>query len=67
MAIINCKDCGGKVSENAKSCPHCGSVNFSKNIENKNAFIALLNLAGVIGILFILYKSGWFEWFKNLF
>lgn len=67
MAIINCKECGGKVSEDAGSCPHCGSVNFSKNKENKNTFIALLNFAGATAILFILYKAGWFEWFKNLF
>ena len=26
MAIINCKECGGKVSENANACPHCGNT-----------------------------------------
>lgn len=26
MAIINCKQCGGKVSDKAKACPHCGTA-----------------------------------------
>lgn len=26
MAIINCKHCGGKVSDKAKACPHCGKL-----------------------------------------
>ena len=25
MSLINCTECGGKVSENAKNCPHCGN------------------------------------------
>lgn len=25
MAIIECKDCGGKVSDAAAACPHCGA------------------------------------------
>jgi len=33
MAVINCKECGGKVSENADSCPHCGSQRDSKKEE----------------------------------
>lgn len=24
MPIVNCPDCGGKVSDSAPSCPHCG-------------------------------------------
>jgi hypothetical protein len=24
MSLINCKECGGKVSDKAKACPHCG-------------------------------------------
>ena len=28
--LINCSVCGGKVSKNAKACPHCGEPNFLK-------------------------------------
>lgn len=24
MALINCPECGGKISEFAEVCPHCG-------------------------------------------
>lgn len=27
MALINCKECNKKISENAKTCPHCGNPN----------------------------------------
>lgn len=25
MALINCKECGGKLSTTAMTCPHCGA------------------------------------------
>ena len=25
MALVECKECGGKVSDKAAACPHCGS------------------------------------------
>jgi hypothetical protein len=28
MALMECYECGGKVSYNADSCPHCGSKKF---------------------------------------
>jgi predicted nucleic acid-binding Zn ribbon protein len=24
-ALVACRDCGGKISRRAKSCPHCGA------------------------------------------
>lgn len=30
MSIINCPECGNKISDNAKSCPHCGFGSSSK-------------------------------------
>jgi hypothetical protein len=27
--IITCRECGGKVSTNARACPHCGTRFFS--------------------------------------
>ena len=26
MALINCKNCGGKISDKAQKCPHCGAT-----------------------------------------
>ena len=26
MAIVECKECGGQISQNADTCPHCGDV-----------------------------------------
>jgi SAM-dependent methyltransferase len=26
MAMVQCKECGGEISENANTCPHCGDV-----------------------------------------
>ena len=28
MSLVNCKTCGGKVSQNADACPHCGEPSF---------------------------------------
>lgn len=33
MSLINCTECGGKVSENAKNCPHCGNPLASERSE----------------------------------
>ena len=26
MAMVECKECGGQISQNAETCPHCGDV-----------------------------------------
>lgn len=28
MALVECRECGGKVSTGADACPHCGAKNF---------------------------------------
>ena len=33
MSIINCPECGNKISDNAESCPHCG---FGSNSKGKS-------------------------------
>lgn len=33
MALLICQNCGGKVSDKAKSCPHCGELNQPINSE----------------------------------
>ncbi len=53
MALINCPECGGKVSSTAAACPHCGYV-FSegekeKLISNKNYIINIKRVGRVIG------------------
>ena len=30
MPLISCPTCGGKLSTNAKACPHCGEPNFER-------------------------------------
>ncbi len=38
MALITCPDCGGKVSEHASACPHCGClVSYITDSENNAA------------------------------
>lgn len=48
MAIIKCENCGGKVSDKAKACPHCGSVMIqsvpsTKSESNQNRFSKVQN------------------------
>jgi DNA-directed RNA polymerase subunit RPC12/RpoP len=26
MAMVNCRECGKQVSDQAKACPHCGAL-----------------------------------------
>jgi hypothetical protein len=26
VMLVKCKECGGRVSDDAKACPHCGAV-----------------------------------------
>lgn len=35
MSLINCTECGGKVSKNATSCPHCGNPLTSKSSDQQ--------------------------------
>jgi len=37
MALINCKECKGRVSDQAASCPHCGYPlkNTEKRVETR--------------------------------
>ncbi len=32
MALINCKECGNEISNNAKVCPKCGAKNINKGV-----------------------------------
>jgi len=65
--LTKCRDCGGTVSTKADQCPHCGSKTFSSAKESEQHIDTIMSILGGIFVLFILYKSGWWEWFKGLF
>ena len=37
MAMINCPECGSRISDQAPSCPHCGIVFKEKSIPETNS------------------------------
>jgi ribosomal protein L40E len=51
MALVHCRDCGKKVSDSAKTCPHCGAkqLSFRKKKDWPTALI-LSVLLGWLGI-----------------
>jgi len=55
MAVINCFECGGKVSTTAKSCPHCGA---SRNTFKKTPSSAGTVILSVIGLGIIISFFG---------
>jgi hypothetical protein len=50
MAIINCKECGGKVSTEANTCPHCGFVYRRPNQPRGRPMVS----GGCLGMLILL-------------
>ena len=54
MALINCRECGTKVSDSAQSCPSCGNPNLKQ--EKSGSSINLLLIGGIILLLFIIGK-----------
>jgi uncharacterized membrane protein YccC len=49
MAIVNCSECGHRISDKAKSCPSCG-VSYDNTSEEVAQFIVKLVVLGVIGL-----------------
>jgi uncharacterized membrane protein YccC len=49
MAIVNCSECGHRISDKAKSCPSCG-VSYDNSSEEAAQFIVKLVVLGVIGL-----------------
>jgi uncharacterized membrane protein YvbJ len=35
MALVKCSECGGQVSTDAVSCPHCGSTDFAPSTNER--------------------------------
>lgn len=45
MPLVRCKDCGGKVSKAARSCPHCGKPRRSSSPISSGLRIVTLLIA----------------------
>lgn len=50
MALINCPNCGAKISDTANHCPKCGAPlkSYTTKEKNKTSFYALLAVLGVL-------------------
>ena len=53
MALINCRECGTKVSDSAKSCPSCGNPNL-KEKKGNGCSNTLIAVGVIILLLFII-------------
>ena len=53
MAMVQCKECGGEISENANTCPHCGDV-----IKEPKPKFSLLDLIQKISVPVVLSVAG---------
>lgn len=57
MAIIKCPECGQQMSDNAKTCPHCGyniKKHFTKHNNtngNKYVYIVIIVTLCIIGLI----------------
>ena len=45
MAMVECKECAGQISQNAETCPHCGDV-----IKEPKAKFSLVNLIHKVSV-----------------
>ena len=53
MAMVQCKECDGPISQNADSCPHCGDV-----IKEPKPKFSLVDLIHKISVPVILSVAG---------
>jgi len=51
MALIECKECGKEISENAVSCPNCGAKNRNNNETASIGLKIICFLIPLIGII----------------
>ena len=53
MALINCRECGKEVSNEAESCPHCGI----RQIQKKRGFLAtMFNGLIIVTVVFTVWN-----------
>ena len=62
MAMVQCKECGGEISENANTCPHCGDV-----IKEPKPKFSLLDLVQKISVPVVLSVGGHVDHYSDLF
>src|SRR4029077_5181428 len=53
MAMVQCKECGGEISENANTCPNCGDV-----IKEPKPKFSLIDLIHKISVPVVLSVAG---------
>jgi hypothetical protein len=53
MAMVECKECGGQISQNADTCPHCGDV-----IKKPKPKFSLVDLIHKISVPVVLSVAG---------
>ena len=53
MAMVECKECGGQISQNAETCPHCGDL-----IKESRPKFSLLDLIHKISVPVVLSVAG---------
>jgi hypothetical protein len=53
MAMVQCKECGGQISDNANTCPHCGDI-----IREPKPKSSLLDLIHKISVPVVLSVAG---------
>ncbi len=72
MAMVFCKECGKKISENAATCPHCGAVIKAKdglwrriNHNLFTMFVFGMWMGGMFGFLGLAFCFAMFFWSKK--
>lgn len=55
MALIKCKECGQKISNKAKKCPHCGVPLIEKEKINLRIILIATIIIITIGVMSFLY------------
>src|SRR6516225_7534575 len=53
MAMVECKECGGQISQNAETCPHCADV-----IKEPKAKFSLVDLIHKVSVPVVLSIAG---------
>jgi ABC-type ATPase with predicted acetyltransferase domain len=53
MALINCAECGNKVSELADRCPHCGAPVAMRNLIGSTPAQTIINIITMIVLILL--------------
>ena len=65
MALIDCWECAGQVSELAVACPHCGAPQGAGRPKRRRRLRWLWRLLILVGLAWLLYqyaqRQGWID------